>query len=696
MNLKRSLGFLGVVTLGIILLIGGPTKAMPVFDREAHDMELEDVQERIEREGLDWTAGETSMSALPLDEFMNRCGLIPPKDYVEPPIDPAVNTKSYPSSFDWRTMNGVSPVKAQGNCGSCWAFGTLAGLESMVMIYDGWTPDLSEQQMVSCNNYGYGCNGGWMDALNLLVNPGSVGESCMPYQASDYVQCIQDQCDILASLDGWEYINTSVNSIKDAVMNYGPVPCAMTVYSDFSYYSGGCYSHTGSSSVNHAVMIVGWDDNDCSGQGAWIVKNSWGAGWGENGFFRIKYGSCQIGYAACKLYYTPSGPTVELLYAGHDVQGNADPGATITLTMDLYNSGNSAATGVSAGVFCFNQNVALNDNHSVFPDIPGGEARTSLSPHFNMTFDDSIEIGTKIPFMLRLNSNEGEWYGSFSITVGQPPEIYYNGFEAAGDDGWTHYEVYTQDDWQRGSPTGANNYDPGSAYMGSKMWGNDLAPSGWDGNYKNNVHNYLQSPSINCSGYSNVHLQFMRWLTVEKGQYDHANILVNDQQVWTNPYNADLVDTSWHAIDLDISSIADDNPDVTVKFEMISDGGVVFGGWNIDEFKLVGVPGGDPTATPTQPPNTPTPTPSPTPDPQDCTVDVDRIAYFALWNSLRVSAVCDEAGATLTVWANGEDYVGEMTYRASKDLYVLKETWSPMPVFVEVRSDCGGTDTEYF
>ncbi len=119
----------------------------------------------------------------------------------------------------------------------------------------------------------------------------------MPYQASDGVPCTQDQCQIVAKLKGWQYVENDVNAIKTALLT-GPVYSGFSVWHDFDSYSSGCYQHTTSYyRGEHAIVIVGWDDNSCgTGQGAWICKNSWGANWGGlGGYFYIKWGDCGIG-----------------------------------------------------------------------------------------------------------------------------------------------------------------------------------------------------------------------------------------------------------------------------------------------------------------------------------------------------------------------------------------------------------------
>ncbi|MCY2959428.1 MAG: hypothetical protein NTY35_04620 [Planctomycetota bacterium] len=180
--------------------------------------------------------------------------------------------------------------------------------------------------------------------------------------------------------------------------------------------------------------------------------------------------------------------------------------------------------------------------------------------------------------------------GPRSFFIGQVVAFATDGFESAS--GWTHGTVgdtsNTNDDWQRGVPQGESG-DPAAAAEGTACWGNDLgitATGAGNGAYQANVHNFLSSPVFDCSGQSNVNLIFERWLTVEKSQYDIARILVNGTEVWRNPFGADLLDTSWTMQSLDISGLADGNPAVTIRFELQSDGGLQYGGWQIDHLRL--------------------------------------------------------------------------------------------------------------
>jgi C1A family cysteine protease len=208
-------------------------------------------------------------------------------DKLPPPV--LLNTEDY---FDWRTMGGVTPVKDQSSCGSCWDFAATGAFESAILIADSIEWDLSEQQVLSCNTGGSSCAGGWMeDAYNLFMSYGAVEEWCMPYEADDSVPCTQEDCVPVAYQVDFEDIPNNINAIKNALLS-GPVSTTFMVYSDFHY---DCYWHEPTDDLNHAVIIVGWDDVMCGGQGAWIVKNSWGTDWGDEGYFYMPYNSCGIG-----------------------------------------------------------------------------------------------------------------------------------------------------------------------------------------------------------------------------------------------------------------------------------------------------------------------------------------------------------------------------------------------------------------
>jgi len=187
-----------------------------------------------------------------------------------------------------------TPVKDQGSCGSCWAFGTLGAMEAAYKKKYGVTLDLSEQYLLSCNTLGYGCDGGWF-AFAMCKSPGAILESCFPYKAVD-APCSYCANPTRYYLPSYGSVSNTVSKIKSAIYTYGSVAAAVYVNSYFQAYRSGVFAGCTSGSVNHAIVLCGWDD----AKGAWLLKNSWGTGWGEQGFMWIKYGCCSVGYGASR------------------------------------------------------------------------------------------------------------------------------------------------------------------------------------------------------------------------------------------------------------------------------------------------------------------------------------------------------------------------------------------------------------
>lgn len=242
------------------------------------------------------------------------------KGFVPPPMDLSHLTtegdprlyaaESLPSSFDWRDREGanyVTSVKDQGQCGSCYAFAALGNIESRLLLDGTGTYDLSENHAKECNWYDTSCAGGnYRTVVNLLSKWGTVLENCDPYVASD-VTCTAG-CAYQQTVLDWRIISgdrvPSPETLKHYVYTYGPIYVSMYAGHDdswgteFGSYDGSYILHyAGTDEPNHAVLIVGWDDDleHDEGSGGWIVKNSWGPGWGDDGYFRIAYGSASIG-----------------------------------------------------------------------------------------------------------------------------------------------------------------------------------------------------------------------------------------------------------------------------------------------------------------------------------------------------------------------------------------------------------------
>jgi len=282
------------------------------------DADITALREQGLKEGWTFTVGKNPATERALSQL---CGLVEPADWrVGASFDPCIPTSTLPAYFDWRDLGGCTPVKDQDGCGSCWAFGTIAPLECNILIKDHLEVDLSEQWLVSCNRNGWGCNGGWwahsyfqwkMDPFN---GTGAVLEEEFPYVASD-VSC-DGPYHHPYTIDSWHFIGFSqgvakTDAIKQAIMTYGPVSVSCAVTEAFGAYSGGIFNENNSDAeINHAVALVGWDDSQ-GANGVWILRNSWGTGWGEEGYMRIEYGVCQVGYAACYVNY-PARTKIEI------------------------------------------------------------------------------------------------------------------------------------------------------------------------------------------------------------------------------------------------------------------------------------------------------------------------------------------------------------------------------------------------
>lgn len=208
---------------------------------------------------------------------------------------------SISSHFDWRNVDGknyVTPVRNQGQCGSCWAFSVVGALESLALIeldMPGTDLDLSEQTLLSCSIAGDCVKGGLLDtAAEYIQKSGLPKEQCYPYLAYN------TECGLICkesfgfhssyNIKNWVYISKGtapdLNLLKSMLASLGPLSVEYLVYEDFYYYQSGIYSYTsGDFQGEHGVVLVGYDDREQY----FIVKNSWGEDWGEDGYFRIAY-----------------------------------------------------------------------------------------------------------------------------------------------------------------------------------------------------------------------------------------------------------------------------------------------------------------------------------------------------------------------------------------------------------------------
>jgi len=190
-----------------------------------------------------------------------------------------------PATKDWVDLGAVTPIKNQGQCGSCWAFSTTGGIEGQNFLVNNKLSSFSEQELVDCSGAqgNQGCNGGLMDdGFEYVEASGLCYESAYPYEATDGT-CRSSSCTSQVSVSGYTDITQGdTAALKTACANEGPISIAVDANTYWQLYTSGIFSHyCNPNSLDHGVLLVGY------GSDYWKVKNSWGTGWGEDGYIRL-------------------------------------------------------------------------------------------------------------------------------------------------------------------------------------------------------------------------------------------------------------------------------------------------------------------------------------------------------------------------------------------------------------------------
>jgi len=275
------------------------------------DKTLGELQDQAEKEGWKFTLGRNAATERPAQAL---CGALPP-DPNDPELkrrseelaerQPPVRLDSLPNRWDWREHNAVPPIRDQEGCGSCWAHAAVGVVESAILIASSGSLspsdiDLSEQWLIDCatDDDPGSCSEGWvtvaLDKMKWWADEGygkdydgAVLERDCTYTGTEEM-CGSSAYSHPFGIEDWHLTSTSLEDLKQAIYEHGPITARVSVYESFQAYMGGIYDRNEGAPVGeHYVILVGWDDTD--GPGVFILRNSWGTTWGEAGYMRIDY-----------------------------------------------------------------------------------------------------------------------------------------------------------------------------------------------------------------------------------------------------------------------------------------------------------------------------------------------------------------------------------------------------------------------
>lgn len=281
---------------------------------EANILKIKDHNSK----GLSWTMGVNHFADLTADEWQEEVGtslcvhtmkqsLLAHQERTANHLPQMANPKNA-ASIDWRTSGAVTDVKNQGQCGSCWAFSTTGSVEGAWKNAHGTLVPLSEQELVDCDSVDSGCNGGLMDyGFEYIMKNGITSEENYKYTARDGTCDTTKQANVVATVKSYKDVTSKSQAALENAVNIGPVSIAIEADKEaFQLYTGGILSANAGCghSLDHGVLLVGYGAEN--GEDYWIVKNSWGSGWGEGGYIRMQRGG--DGPGTCGLQSQPSYP----------------------------------------------------------------------------------------------------------------------------------------------------------------------------------------------------------------------------------------------------------------------------------------------------------------------------------------------------------------------------------------------------
>lgn len=280
---------------------------------EAFAANLKIIEEHNSNEKKTFTMGLNQFSHLSNEEWKKVMGFStkPPSLRTNAKVHGEPSVK-LPDSVDWVSAGAVTPVKNQGQCGSCWSFSTTGGLEGAYAVKTGNLKSFSEQVLVSCDTSDNGCNGGWMDAAFAWTtsNGGIVLEDTYPYVSGNGQVPACDKSKMADTVSGTapaSYVDVqqgSVSALMDAVVQQ-PVSVAIQANQmAFQHYSSGVITSGCGQNLDHGVLNVGYGTED--GTDFWKLKNSWGPTWGAEGYVLVERSDANV----CGILSAASYPTL--------------------------------------------------------------------------------------------------------------------------------------------------------------------------------------------------------------------------------------------------------------------------------------------------------------------------------------------------------------------------------------------------